>query len=124
MKFHIDNETLSQVKLQILSPNYKLSLLREKIETGKYFCNYDQQSQQASTQNQTQPTEQQKPIQSSSSELLSNTQSNEESSASPPPLPPPLPISSNNQISNNKKTPAAGSLSTHIGSTVDVLLNY
>ena len=42
-KFHVDNETLSQVKFDILSPNYKLSLLREKIESGKYFCNYDQQ---------------------------------------------------------------------------------
>ncbi len=43
-KFHIDNDTLSQVKFDILSSNYKLSLLKERIESGKYFCNYDQQS--------------------------------------------------------------------------------
>lgn len=39
-KFHIDNETLSQVKFQILSPNYKLSLLKEKIETGRFFFSF------------------------------------------------------------------------------------
>lgn len=42
-KFHIDNETLSQVKFSILSMNYKLSLMKERVETGKYFCNSDQQ---------------------------------------------------------------------------------
>lgn len=41
-KFHVDNETLSQVKFDILSSSYKLSLLKEKIESGKYFCNNDQ----------------------------------------------------------------------------------
>lgn len=41
-KFHVENETLSKVKFDILSPNYKLSLLKERIESGKYFCNNDQ----------------------------------------------------------------------------------
>lgn len=41
-KFHVDNETLSQVKFEILSNNYKLSLLKERFESGKYFCNNDQ----------------------------------------------------------------------------------
>lgn len=43
-KFHVENETLSKVKFDILSPNYKLSLLKERIESGKYFCNNDQSS--------------------------------------------------------------------------------
>ena len=43
-KFHVDNTTLSQVKFEILSANYKLSLLKERIESGKYFCNNDQTS--------------------------------------------------------------------------------
>ena len=86
-KFHIDNETLSLVKFDILSPNYKLSLLKERIETGKYFCNCDQQQQQ--------------------SQLASSA--NE---------------SSNNQsINSQKKQPFAGSLSTTVGSSVD-LINY
>ena len=89
-KFHVDNETLSQVKFEITSPNYKLSLLKSKIETGKYFCNYDQS--QAHQQPQSPPSQQ-----------------------------PPLNLSI--QIAQ-KKPPFAGNLSTSIGSTVDVLLNY
>lgn len=42
-KFHIDNDTLSNVKFKITSANYKLSLLKERIESGKYFCDYDPQ---------------------------------------------------------------------------------
>ncbi len=38
VKFHIDNQTLSGIKLDILSNNYKLSLVKERIESGKYFC--------------------------------------------------------------------------------------
>jgi hypothetical protein len=88
-KFHIDNQTLSQVKFDILSTNYKLSLLKERIETGKYFCNCDQ------------PQQQQSQIASTVNE------------------------SSNNQSNNSQKKqpPFAGSLSTTVGSTVD-LLNY
>jgi hypothetical protein len=88
-KFHVDNETLSQLKFEIISPNYKLSLLKSKIETGKYFCNYDQ--------SQPQPTQSPQPSQSS--------------------------VTLNSQI-HQKKPPFAGNLSTSIGSTVDVLLNY
>ena len=88
-KFHVDNETLSQLKFEITSPNYKLSLLKSKIETGKYFCNYDQ--------SQPQPTQSPQPSQSS--------------------------VTLNSQIPQ-KKPPFAGNLSTSIGSTVDVLLNY
>ena len=75
-KFHVDNETLSQVKFDILSSNYKLSLLKEKIESGKYFCNHDQQTVVAPEQ-----------------------------VAKKPPF-------------------LAGTLSTSIGSTVDLLLNH
>jgi hypothetical protein len=86
-KFHVDNETLSQVKFEITSPNYKLSLLKAKIETGKYFCNYDQSQQQQQQQQITSP---------------------------PPQLPQLI----------QKKPPFAGSISTSIGSSADVLLNY
>jgi hypothetical protein len=82
-KFHIDNETLSQVKFDITSGNYKLSLLKSTIETGKYFCNYDQSQTQTTT------------------------------STSP-----------QSQMPVLKKPPLTGSLSTSIGSTADVLLNY
>jgi len=51
VKFNIENETLSQVKFDILSSQYKLSLLKERIETGKYFCNNDHQQQQQQQQN-------------------------------------------------------------------------
>jgi len=89
-KFHVDNETLSQVKFEITSPNYKLSLLKSKIETGKYFCNYDQ----------SQPQQQPQSPQSQQPSLNLSTQITQ------------------------KKPPFAGTLSTSIGSTVDVLLNY
>ena len=85
-KFHVDNETLSQVKFEITSPNYKLSFLKSKIETGKYFCNHDQSQQSQQSQ---------------------SPQSQSQSSLMP-----------------QKKPPFAGNLSTSIGSTVDVLLNY
>ena len=88
-KFHVDNETLSQVKFDITSPNYKLSLLKAKIETGKYFCNYDQSQPQTQQQ-------QQQHIQ--------------------------LPQSQQSNVP--KKPPFAGSMSTSIGSSADVLLNY
>ncbi len=38
VKFHIDNQTLSGVKLDVLSSSYKLSLVKKRIESGKYFC--------------------------------------------------------------------------------------
>lgn len=82
-KFNIENETLSQVKFEILSNSYKLSLLKEKIETGKYFSNNDHQQ----TNNSITP------------EQLNQ-----------------------NSVSS-KKAPFAGSLSTSIGSTVDIFLN-
>lgn len=37
-KFNIENDTLSQVKLKMLSKNYKLSFFKENIVAGKYFC--------------------------------------------------------------------------------------
>jgi len=52
VKFNIENDTLSQVKFDILSSQYKLSLLKERIETGKYFCNHDHQQQQNMTMSQ------------------------------------------------------------------------
>ena len=103
VKFHVDNETLSQVKFDILSSNYKLSLMKERIETGKYFCNNEpsQTPQQQQQQQQLQPTP--------------------TTPVSPPlPMPPLLP---SQQVSMIRKPPFAGSLSTSIGSTVDVLLN-
>ena len=132
-KFHIDNETLSQVKFQILSPNYKLSLLKEKVETGKYFCNYDQQQNQQHLQPQLQPQQppQQLPvIKTAEPQKISTTSSptpNEESSTksaiNSTTSTPTTPITAVATMTQ-RKTPAAGSLSTHIGSTVDVLLNY
>jgi hypothetical protein len=129
-KFHIDNETLSQVKFQILSPNYKLSLLKEKVETGKYFCNYDQQHHQQQhppppmqpqSQNQQQPQPQPQQQQQPQLPIIKATETltspSEEISL---PIPPP-PVTT---TTPQRKTPAAGSLSTHIGSTVDVFLNY
>jgi hypothetical protein len=38
VKFHVDNQTLSGIKAELLSSNYKLSLTKERIESGKYFC--------------------------------------------------------------------------------------
>lgn len=87
VKFHVDNETLSKVKFDILSSNYKLSLLKERIESGKYFCNNDQSNTMNTTPLNTEQQQQQQ------------------------------------QQGVVKKNPAAGSLSTSIGSTVDVLLN-
>jgi hypothetical protein len=81
VKFQIDNDTLSHVKCDVLSSNYKISLLKEKIESGKYFCT-------------------------------------------------PQPFNRNNldnesSLNNTKKRDqAAGSISTQIGSSVDILLNY
>jgi hypothetical protein len=91
VKFHVDNETLSKVKFDILSSNYKLSLLKERIESGKYFCNNDQ------------------------SNTMNNTNSNSYNNSAIADLQVPS--------SADKKNPMAGSLSTSIGSTVDVLLN-
>lgn len=81
VKFQIDNDTLSRVKCDVLSPNYKVSLLKEKIESGKYFCT-------------PQP-------------FNKNSIENESSSNNP-----------------KKRDQAAGSISTQIGSSVDILLNY
>ena len=89
VKFHVDNETLSQVKFEVLSANYKVSLMKERIETGKYFCNNEPSQQQQ---------QQQTPV---------------------PPILPPLPAQT-----TVRKPPFAGSLSTSIGSTVDILLNH
>lgn len=86
VKFHVDNETLSKVKFDILSSNYKLSLLKERVESGKYFCNNDQ------------------------SNTINNNSSIAEQQHQQP-------------QSADKNTPAAGSLSTSIGSPVDVLFN-
>ncbi len=87
VKFNIENETLSQVKFEITSNNYKLSLLKERIETGKYFCNNDHQQ----TMNQQ------------------------------------VTLSDQSLLTNNKKPAVVGnlstSLSTSIGSTVDIFLN-
>jgi hypothetical protein len=121
-KFHVDNETLSQVKFDILSPNYKLSLLKEKIESGKYFCNYDQQQQhQQSLQPQLQIPGNNQSVPANKPAILDQTAS----------LPTPnSPLSTNETPSsiesnqNQKNPPFAGTMSTQIGSTVDVLLNY
>lgn len=143
-KFHIDNETLSQVKLQLLSPNYKLSLLREKVETGKYFCNYDPQQQQqqhvisspssststikpavVTTPTSSQVLESQKVVQQNGCDGSSGATTPTSSIANTsPPLTTSQSSSNLSTTGTAKKTPAAGSLSTHIGSTVDVLLNY
>lgn len=55
-KFHIDNDTLSKVKFKITSANYKLSLLKEKVESGKYFCDYDPQQSAAVQKSRSQIT--------------------------------------------------------------------
>ena len=112
VKFHVDNETFSQVKFSILSPNYKLSLLKEKIESGKYFCNFEPQ----------QPQQQMQHFQQSKSLLKSQP-----SSISVQPVhaqsESPQTVSTTEGQSQNKPN-LTGSLSTHIGSSVDVLLNY
>lgn len=129
VKFHIDNDTLSQVKFDIMSPNYKLSLLKERIETGKYFCNYDQQVTQAVQQQQqlvklstsssqdssmtARPLSTSQSMESSKDITVENLTNGESSSAdqqqqAAPPKKPFIP---------------AGSINSHIGSSVDILLN-
>ncbi len=95
VKFHMDNDTLSQVKFEILSANYRLSLLREKIESGKYFC-----TPSLVLINQT--------LDGVYEQICGDMGMDMGSSGS----------------SGGDKTPTAGSISTQIGSSVDVLLNY
>ncbi len=111
VKFHIDNETLSQVKFNILSQNYKLSLLKEKIESGKYFCNFEPQQ-----------TQQQIMLQQQSKNIIKSqvTETTEPASSADSTATAQAAAGSTAQ----KKSPLTGSLSTNIGSTVDILLNY
>ena len=127
VKFHIDNETFSQVKFEILSPNYKLSLLKERIETGKYFCNYDHQQPQLQMTQQ-QPTT---PTTTSNNESKSGEHVQKSSSLDQQQLDEhtneaDTPRTATTRSPTTTKTAilAAGSISTHIGSGVDVLLNY
>jgi hypothetical protein len=147
VKFHIDQATLSQVRFGI-APGcaYKLSLLKEKVETGKYFCSSEPQQPQAQVQQYQQ---------SKTMLLMKPSLSSTSESVVPPPLPstpaPQMPVTvpiavpsgadvtavdekttSTSlpdsmplpQSSGSKKPNLTGSLSTNIGSTVDILLNY
>ncbi len=121
-KFHVDNETLSQVKFDILSPNYKLSLLKEKIESGKYFCNYDQQQQQSQQAPQLQAK-----IPGNDLNTEANKSASEQKESLSTPNGPSNTSEPNTSIESNQsqKNPRfAGTMSHQIGSTVDVLLNY
>jgi hypothetical protein len=137
VKFHIDQCTMSQVKFSLpAGSSYKLSLLKEKVETGKYFCSSEPQQPQAQVQQYQQ-----------SKTMLSMKPANAQpqAAAQTPPIQPPLPsvtatpspVTSQSEESQaiqdssqspsqqpTKKANLTGSLSTNIGSTVDILLNY
>jgi hypothetical protein len=51
-KFNMDSDTLSELKFNILSTNYRLSLLKETITSGKYFATYEDTSLQQQHQQQ------------------------------------------------------------------------
>ena len=105
VKFHMDNGTLTHVKFDILTTNYRLSLLREKMESGKYFS-----TPTLNLPNQTSLT-------SVYDQITNNNDLSGDSSDSG---------NTHNNINNNSgdKTPTAGTISTQIGSTVDILFNY
>lgn len=109
VKFHIDQVTLSQVKFSITSgSSYKLSLLKEKVETGKYFCSSEPQQPQA----QIQQYQQSKNILMQKS-VNSATQSTTENGTN----------AEGTTTTSGKRENLTGSLSTSIGSSVDLLLH-
>ena len=141
VKFHIDQATLSQVKFSIASASaYKLSLLKEKVETGKYFCSSEPQQPQAQVQQYQQsktmlmmkpttgttanptvaanacPTT--TPISSTNANTSVNSMTSEEINQSNDSA-----QQQQQQEQPVKKANLTGSLSTHIGSSADVLLN-
>lgn len=110
-KFHVDNDTLSRVKFDILSMNYKLSLLREKIESGKYFCT----PTLIMAKNETiQTIYEQLNVENSGISVFNNLDS----------IPNIDGVVDSGSPNNGDLTPTAGSISTQIGSSSDILFNY
>ena len=106
VKFQMDSDTLTHVKFDTLSPNYRLSLLREKMESGKYFS--------TPTLNLPNP---QTSLLTVYDQILNSSDPDSDVDTD-------TDTGNNNTTNNNNKTPTAGTISTQIGSTVDILFNY